>query len=128
MATWRINNSSLLGGEVCAPWVPNHAYALGARVVCRIAYGTVARRAYVYECTTAGTSHASTEPTWPTSGTVTDGATLVWTCQNPNDANWDNASCILAYVLNHTAIAAGDSVFVASAHNENTAIPSWMPV
>lgn len=34
-----------------------------------------------YECTTAGTSHASTEPTWPTSGigsTVTDG-TAVWT-------------------------------------------------
>lgn len=36
---------------------------------------------YVYECTTSGTSHASTEPTWPTSGlgsTVTDG-TAVWT-------------------------------------------------
>lgn len=34
-----------------------------------------------YECTTAGTSHASTEPTWPTTGigsTVTDN-TVVWT-------------------------------------------------
>ena len=37
---------------------------------------------YVYECTTAGTTHASTEPTWPTTGigssTVSDG-TVVWT-------------------------------------------------
>lgn len=36
---------------------------------------------FVYKCTTAGTSHASVEPTWPTSGlgsTVSDG-TCVWT-------------------------------------------------
>lgn len=35
----------------------------------------------VYKCTTAGTSHATTEPTWPTSGigsTVADN-TVVWT-------------------------------------------------
>jgi hypothetical protein len=41
---------------------------------------------YVYKCTTAGTSHASTEPTWPTesAGTVTDG-TVVWTRQDDLD-------------------------------------------
>lgn len=36
---------------------------------------------YRYKCTTAGTSHATTEPTWPTTplgSTVTDG-TAVWT-------------------------------------------------
>lgn len=32
----------------------------------------------LYKCTTAGTTHATTEPTWPTSGTVSDG-TAVWT-------------------------------------------------
>ena len=48
MATWRINNATLLGGEICAQWQANHAYALGARVVCTTAYATTARRAWVY--------------------------------------------------------------------------------
>lgn len=119
MATWRVNNATLLGGEVCAPWQPNHAYSLGARCVCRVAYATTARRAFVYECTTAGTSHATTEPTWPTSGTVADGPdTLVWTCRSPNDGTWDNASCCLWYVLAYSAIAAGDFVYIHNAHSE----------
>lgn len=117
MATWRVNNSTTIGGKVCAEWVPNTAYSLGARVVCRIAYGTTARRAYVYECTTAGTSHGSTEPTWPTSGTVNDND-VVWTTRSPNDGSWDNASCYLHYILNHTTIAAGDSVYVDDGHSE----------
>jgi len=34
----------------------------------------------LYECTTAGTTSSTTEPTWPSSGTVADGAgALVWT-------------------------------------------------
>ncbi len=123
MATWRVNNATALGGEVCAVWQANHAYALGARVVCTLAYGTVARRAWVYQCTTAGTSHATTEPVWPASGTIAEGPdTLVWTTRNPNDGDWDNASCILHYVLNHTAIAAGDFVYIHNAHSENTAL------
>jgi hypothetical protein len=43
---------------------------------------------YVYKCTTAGTSAAATEPTWPTTidGTVADGTgALVWTCQEELD-------------------------------------------
>jgi len=41
---------------------------------------------YTYICTTAGTSHAATEPTWPTTedGTVSDG-TVTWTRQNTLD-------------------------------------------
>jgi len=40
------------------------------------------RTGYRYECTTAGTSHAATEPTWGTTvdGTTTDG-TVTWTCR-----------------------------------------------
>jgi len=43
---------------------------------------------FFYECTTAGTSHATTEPTWPTvlGETVVDN-TVVWTCHSPNEAS-----------------------------------------
>ncbi len=53
-------------------WDNNTAYSLGDNV------GAVG---YRYRCTTAGTSHATTEPIWPTAGigsTVIDG-TVVWT-------------------------------------------------
>jgi len=122
MATWRVNNSTALGGEVCSPWQAAHAYSLGARCVCTTAAAT-ARRAYVYECTTAGTSHATTQPVWPTSGTIADGAgALVWTTRNPNDGNWDNASCFIHYVSYHAATAAGDFVYVDDSHNETLTI------
>ncbi|MDD1778539.1 MAG: hypothetical protein LUQ65_10260 [Candidatus Helarchaeota archaeon] len=120
MAIFRVNNATVLGNFVCAPWVPNTAYALGDRVVCRPAYATTARRAWVYECTTAGTSGAA-EPAWPASGTVAEGPdTLVWTTRNPNDGVWANASCILHYILNHAATVAGDFVYIHEAHNEQT--------
>lgn len=125
MTTYRVNNSTLLGGEVCAPWAPNHAYSLAARCVCRTSYGTAGRKGYVYECTTAGTSHAATEPTWPTSGTVTDGGTLVWTARSPGDGNWDNASCYLGYVLNYgnagSGLADASLVYISHAHSESSA-------
>jgi hypothetical protein len=59
-------------------WVAATAYALADVVV-----PTAGKEnGYRYECTTAGTSHATTEPTWPTQegATVTDG-TAVWTCR-----------------------------------------------
>ena len=49
-------------------WQATHAYALNA---------TITAGGKVYKVTTAGTS-GSTAPTWPASGTVTDG-TVVWT-------------------------------------------------
>ena len=122
MATWRVNNATVLGNFVCAQWVPNTVYALGDRVVCSIAYGTTARRAFVYECTTAGTSHAATEPVWPTSGTIADGPdTLVWTTRSPNDGTWANASCLLLYMLCHAA-AAGDFIYLDDGHSESSAL------
>lgn len=116
--TWRINNSTALGGEVCSPWQPNHAYSLGARCVCRIAYSSAARP-FVFEVTTAGNSHAATEPTWPTTpgNTVADGPdTLVWTCRSP--VTWDNASCYLWYLATYATIADGDSFYLHYEHNE----------
>jgi hypothetical protein len=63
-----------------AAWVASHAYVLGDRVVPTTLkqLATAARNAY-YACTTAGTS-GSGEPTWPASGTVSDGG-VVWTYQ-----------------------------------------------
>ncbi len=54
------------------------AYALGD-VIKPTTYAS-----HAYKCTTAGTSHANTEPTWGTTngGTTTDG-TAVFTCFDP---------------------------------------------
>ena len=58
-------------------WVAATVYALGAIVVPTAGV----ENGWKYKCTTAGTSHATTEPTWPLyeGATVTDG-TVVWTC------------------------------------------------
>jgi hypothetical protein len=58
-------------------WVKNTAYALGD-VVKSTTYNS-----HAYLCTTAGTSHTTTEPTWSTTngGTTSDG-TVTWTTYN----------------------------------------------
>ncbi len=53
-------------------WTVNTAYTKGQFV------SPTTENGYRYECTVAGTSHATTEPTWPTTGTKTDG-TVTWT-------------------------------------------------
>lgn len=59
-------------------WAVATVYALGVFVVPTAGL----ENGFRYECTTAGTSHASTQPTWPTTegATVTDN-TVVWTCR-----------------------------------------------
>lgn len=123
MATWRVNNSTALGGEICSPWQANHAYGLGARCVCTVAGGQATARAFVYEVTSAGTSHSTTQPTWPTTvgNTVVDNG-VTWTCRSPSDGSWDNASCFLHYILNHASPAAGDTVLIDDGHAEVTAM------
>lgn len=55
-------------------WAVNTPYALNANVIPTTPNG------FYYTCTTAGTSNATTQPTWPTTegATVTDG-TVTWT-------------------------------------------------
>lgn len=60
--------AKLLAGSVTATWQATHAYSLNDEVV---------GGGHIFKVTTAGTS-GSTEPTWPASGTVTDG-TVTWT-------------------------------------------------
>lgn len=61
-------------------WAANTAYALNAQRIPTAANG------YFYRATTAGTSHATTEPTWPTTvgATVADG-TVTWTCHSASE-------------------------------------------
>jgi len=71
-----VDNITLTPTDAIVDWAVATAYSLNDRVEPTTPNG------YVYVCTTAGTSHASTEPTWPTTGigtsTVSDG-TAVWT-------------------------------------------------
>lgn len=64
-------------------WVADTVYAVDAYVRPTLLSTFTG---YVYKCTTAGTSHAATEPTWPTTsdGTVVDG-TVTWTRQDDLD-------------------------------------------
>jgi len=76
--TWweSAQNNRATGGRTA--WVANTAYNLGdVRVPTSGAGGFVQHR-----CTTAGTSHATTEPVWPTviTDTIADG-TAVWTAE-----------------------------------------------
>lgn len=109
-------------GTGLAEWAPNTAYVVGDRVVCRNTYGSSisARRRYVYECTTGGTSHATTEPTWPTSGTVNDNG-VIWTTRSPT--TWANATCRLQYCFGLQSagdmISAGDTVWIENTYDDN---------
>ena len=63
-------------------WAIGTAYTLGD-VVKPTTYA-----AHSYKCTTAGTSHATTQPTWgTTNGGTTADNTVVWTCYDPKTYN-----------------------------------------
>jgi len=61
-----------------ADWQANTTYALNSYV------SPTTKNSYIYKCTTGGTTHATTEPTWTTTlgGTNSDN-TAVWTCTTP---------------------------------------------
>jgi hypothetical protein len=75
--TTYLNENTTGGGLVIGyeprKWVANTAYALGQQVVPTVLNG------WVYECVAAGTSHAATQPTWPTtSGAVVVDSGVTW--------------------------------------------------
>lgn len=62
------------GGFYGDPWQANTPYVVGLNVVASPDNG------HVYRCTTAGTTHATTQPTWNTgSGSTTSDNGVVWT-------------------------------------------------
>ena len=100
-------------------WVASTTYVLGDRVVATTS-STDARRNYVYECTTAGTS-GGTEPVWitttPDTSTTSDG-TVTWTQRKCT--TWNNAHITLESVglaVSGTGITnPGDTIYVGDEH------------
>lgn len=70
-----VDDITLTPTVILPDWAVATAYTLGQSVQ------PTTPNTYRYQVTTAGTSHATTEPTWPTTigATVTDG-TVTWTC------------------------------------------------
>lgn len=94
-----VDNIVLTPTDALPIWVANTAYILGQDVQPTVSNG---KR---YEVTTAGTSDASTEPTWPVTigDTVTDG-TVVWTCKGAKHAT-SEVKLALSSVGLDTAVA-----------------------
>ncbi len=78
-------------------WAIATAYGIGQQVVPTLLNG------YVYQCTAAGTSHATTEPAWPT----TRGATVL-----DNTARWrcEQAETITNGLVQNLVVAASPAV------------------
>ena len=91
-------------------WVANTAYVLRDYV-----QPTTPNNNFTYRCTTAGTSHATTEPTWPTTigGTVTDG-TVVWTA--------------VGFDYEHKLAVANEHTFFNKALRQRLVIPNYIVV
>lgn len=70
-----VSSVTITAGNAAVAWQAATAKALGALVK------PTATPTYFWRCTTAGTTHPATEPTWVNTvgSTVTDG-TVVWTC------------------------------------------------
>lgn len=85
------------GAGYVSAWTANTAYAVGA--FAKPLAASNASIVLLYECTTAGTSHASTEPTWPTTAgsTVSDG-TVVWTAREAKELPEDFQEAVLVTV------------------------------
>jgi len=67
---WRASTAHRADSDA---WAASTAYAVGDVVIPTTANG------HWYQCTTAGTSDAVTEPTWPTNGSTVNDNGAVWT-------------------------------------------------
>ena len=113
MTTYYVNSNN------CAPWTVGTAYSIGDRCVSTIGNTNDPRRFNVYECTTGGTSHATTEPTWNTTvgGTVGDND-VIWTTRRPD--SWANAHHSFSMMCSLNSIeTSGDVILVDKTHAEN---------
>ena len=101
-------------------WLANHAYAKDALVEPTV------RNGYRYRCTVSGTSHASTQPTWPTTvgNTVTDNG-VTWKCVSkiPEYA-WDDLLSSVSSELTALATLSSEEKSATSYGSYLSASPS----
>lgn len=84
---WDSNSASLINMFVTyfkPTWYAARAYLQGERIIPTL----TKQNGFEYECTVAGTSHATTEPTYSVTvgGTFVDG-TVTWACRQANQDN-----------------------------------------
>lgn len=94
-------------------WVANHAYVLKDALIETGADSL----GHLYVVTTAGTSNATTQPTWPSSGTVSDGG-AVWTMTPYNVINLaegDLGDTPSVWVDPSAAVKTGDAPSITAA-------------
>jgi hypothetical protein len=111
---WDSNSASLINLFVTyfkPTWYAARAYLQGEFVIPTLNN----QNGFQYECTVAGTSHASTEPTWPVTvgGTVVDG-TATWTCRQANQDNELKNYVASSVTTDETSIENWDEVSVKS--------------
>lgn len=106
------------GGDIVLGYTPapverNTAYGVGQQVV------PIALNGYVYECTVAGTTHATNEPTWPTTigQTVADG-TVTWRCEALDTDVVANVYVVIPAATTAALTAWGRGVYSLTVRNE----------
>lgn len=106
-----------LDSAVSTVWAAGAVLGLGVRKVPTRVYATAAAKLYVYEVTTAGTAHATTEPAWvATVGSTTADNTIVYTCREA--ITRANSSCFEDYIINN-APAGDNTIYMVPGHTEN---------
>ena len=102
-------------GNYRGVWTANASRAVGDRVFATRNNGTVARKRYCYEVTTAGTG-GGTEPAWNTTvgGTTTDGTAVLTTRECDS---WTNAHIFFEALLNERAMTGSDVVYVDNTYD-----------
>jgi hypothetical protein len=117
---WEGNSASLINLFVTyfkPTWYASRAYLAGEFVLPTINN----QNGFQYECTVAGTSHASTEPTWPVTvnSTVVDG-TATWKCKQADSASEIKDYLASSAVTDETSIENWDEVAVKQAKDKWT--------
>src|SRR5688572_24615969 len=117
MAIWYLGSTKY---TAIAQWAANTAYIVGD-IVRQLAAPTL-NNERVFRCTTPGTSHLTTEPTWIlTKGATTNDNTVVWTEVTGDAAyGWAAAAPRQRLFMNGGSswAAAGDTVYRHENHAE----------
>jgi prepilin-type N-terminal cleavage/methylation domain-containing protein len=104
-------------------WQPSIAYKLDS-IVTPTTIPAAPNGGHYYKCTTAGTSGAS-EPTWSTSGTISDG-TIVWTVSSGNISVWQKSN---AYAAGNIVVPInnnGHYYKCQTGGTSGTSVPTWL--